>query len=339
MKPGTTRPLGKTSLQVTQIGFGAAPLGNLFAPLSEQQASATVAAALAAGIRYFDTAPLYGHGLSEHRVGAALRREPRDSYVLSTKIGRLLVPGEAHEIVDDQFHHPLPFDTVYDYGYDATMRSFEDSLQRIGTGRIDILLIHDVDIWTHGSRQAANERMEEVMNGGYRALIELREQGVIGAIGAGLNEWEACQRFAERGDFDCFLLASRYTLLEQEALTSFLPLCESRGISIVIGGPFNTGILATGAVEGAFYDYQEAPPEILARVRGIEAVCRRHGVALPAAALQFPLHHPAVAAVIPGARSADEIARNAAHLTAAIPDALWAELKTQRLIREEAPTP
>jgi D-threo-aldose 1-dehydrogenase len=339
MDAGEKRRIGSTKLNVSQMGFGAAPLGNLFAALSEADAFATIQTALAAGIRYFDTAPFYGHGLSEHRLGAALRRVPRDDYVLSTKVGRLLVPGESHDLVDEQFHQPLPFDAVYDYSYDGVMRSFEDSLQRLGLSRIDILLIHDVDVWTHGTREAADARMEEIMQGGYRAMVKLRDEGVIGAIGAGLNEWQACQRFAERGDFDCFLLASRYTLLEQTALETFLPLCQARNISVIIGGPFNTGILATGAVEGAFYDYNAAPPEILARVRAIEAVCARHGVALPAAALQFPLHHPAVAAIIPGARAVDEVTRNGATLGADIPTALWTELKAEGLIQAGAPTP
>jgi D-threo-aldose 1-dehydrogenase len=339
MQAETKRQLGATPLKVSQMGFGGAPLGNLFAEVSEETAQATVAAALEAGIRYFDTAPFYGHGLSEHRLGAALRSVARDSYVLSTKIGRLLVPRQGGDVADENFHRPLPFDTPFDYSYDGTMRSFEDSLQRLGMSRIDILLIHDVDVWTHGSREAADARFEEVMAGGYRAMMKLRDEGAIGAIGAGLNEWEACQRFIERGDFDCFLLASRYTLLEQEALTSFLPLCRERNISLIIGGPFNTGILATGTTEGALYDYKLAPPEILARVGAIEAVCARHGVALAAAALQFPLHHPAVAAIIPGARSTEEISRNSATLAAEIPPALWADLKAEGLLSAEAPTP
>ena len=338
MEAQTTYSLGTTALRVSQVGFGGAPLGNLFAAFSDEVARETVEAALAVCIRYFDTAPFYGHGLSEHRLGAVLRDVPRDSFVLSTKIGRLLVPGEAQALADENLYRPLPFDTPFDYSYDGTLRSFEDSLQRLGMNRIDILFIHDVDVWTHGSREAADTRFEEVMQGGYRALVKLRDEGAIGAIGAGLNEWDACERFAERGDFDCFLLAGRYTLLEQEALESFLPLCQERNISIVIGGPLNTGILATGAVEGALYDYKPAPPDILARVAAIEAVCARHNVALPAAALQFPLHHPAVAAIIPGARAPDEIMRNAATLAADIPAALWADLKAEGLLRADAPT-
>jgi D-threo-aldose 1-dehydrogenase len=331
------RPLGRTSLRVSCLGFGGAPLGNLFSELAEADAAEAVAAAYGAGIRLFDTAPLYGHGLSEHRLGAALRRMPRDSYVLATKIGRLLRP--QREADGGLYRNILPFTTVYDYSYDGVMRSVEDSLQRLGLARIDILHIHDVDIWTHGSAAAMAGRFAEVMRGGYRALLRLRDEKTVGAIGVGVNEWQACQRFAEAGDFDCFLLAGRYTLLEQEALESFLPLCERRRISVIIGGPFNTGILATGAVAGATYNYRPAPDAILDRVRRIEDVCRRHGVALASAALQFPLHHPAVASVIPGARSAAEVAANIASLEADIPAALWRDLKAAELLRPEAPTP
>ena len=315
------------------MGFGGAPFGNLFAKVSDADAAATIATALNAGIRYFDTAPLYGHGLSEHRVGAALRGVARDSFVLSTKIGRLLTPARSGKVEGGHFIEPLPFEVGYDYGYDATMRSFEDSLQRLGTSRIDILLIHDVDVWTHGTTEASQRCIDEVMAGGYRAMRELRDQGVVGAIGAGLNEWEVCQTLAERGDFDCFLLAGRYTLLEQEALKSFLPLCERRGIAVIIGGPYNTGILAVGARPGVTYNYRPAPPAVLERVSKLEAICKRHGVALAEAAIQFPLRHPVVAAVIPGARTPHEIERNVAALAAPIPDALWAELKADGLIR------
>ncbi len=338
MRADERRALGTRGPAVTIMGFGAAPLGNLYEAFSDQQALATVVAAWDAGIRYFDTAPLYGHGLSEHRLGAALRGRDRGAYVLSTKIGRLLAPRDPAAIDSGIFHDVLPFEPVFDYGYDGTMRSFEDSLQRLGTGRIDVILIHDVDIWTHGSKEASDTRIEEVMAGGYRALLSLRDQGVVGAIGAGLNEWEVCQTLAERGDFDCFLLAGRYTLLEQEALETFLPLCVARGIGIVIGGPLNTGILGTGAVAGALYNYAPAPEAVMSRVAAIEQVCARHSVPLAAAALQFPLHHPAVAAIIPGARSRDEITRNVASLGHAIPADFWAELKAEGLLREDAPT-
>jgi D-threo-aldose 1-dehydrogenase len=332
-----TRPLGRTGLRVSQIGFGGAPLGNLFAALSETAAAAAVAGAVESGIRLFDTAPLYGHGLSEHRIGTALRHRRRDEFVLATKVGRLLRPDPAAE--GGLYRDIPPFATVYDYSYDGVLRSVEDSLQRLGLARIDIVHIHDVDVWTHKSQAATDARFAEAMAGGYRALLRLREEKAIGAIGVGVNEWQACQRFAEAGDFDCFLLAGRYTLLEQEALDSFLPLCVRRNIAVIIGGPFNTGILATGATPGATYNYHPAPESVKQRVRRIESVCRDHGVALASAALQFPLHHPAVAAVIPGARSAGEVASNVATFEAPIPPALWQALKREGLLHQDAPTP
>jgi D-threo-aldose 1-dehydrogenase len=337
VKAADTRKLGRTGLRVSQIGFGGAPLGNLFAALSEADAASAVGSAFAAGIRLFDTAPLYGHGLSEHRIGAALRHCRRDDFVLATKVGRLLRPDAS--AAGGQYRDILPFAAHFDYSYDGVLRSVEDSLQRLGLARIDIVHIHDVDVWTHKSQTATDERFAEAMGGGYRALMRLREEKAIGAIGVGVNEWQACQRFAEAGDFDCFLLAGRYTLLEQEALDSFLPLCVARNIAVIIGGPFNTGILATGPVAGATYDYQPATQEVMARVGRIEAVCRRHGVALASAALQFPLHHPAVASVIPGARSPAEIAANLATFERKVPAALWAELKAAGLLRADAPAP
>jgi len=321
------------------LGFGGAPVGNLYAPMSDAQAHDAIGTAFGAGIRYFDTAPYYGFGLSERRSGDALRQHPRDSYVLSTKVGRRLRSADPAVIDYGQWPQALPFPPVFDYSYDGVMRSVEDSLQRLGLHRIDILLIHDVDRWTHGTSEATAARFREVMEGGYRALTKLREEKAVGAIGCGLNEWQACQRFAEAGDFDCFLLAGRYTLLEQGSLDSFLPLCERRGIGVIIGGPYNTGILATGAVEGAYYDYQPAPAPILERVQRIEAVCRRHGTKLATAALRFPLCHPNVVAVIPGARTADEVTRNIATFEAEVPVELWRELKHEGLLREDAPTP
>lgn len=335
------RRIGSTSLTVSEIGFGGAAIGNLYTPISDNDASAAVRVAYDAGISYFDTAPLYGYGLSEHRLGTALRSVDRDSFVLSTKIGRMLRPTPAAEIDPGIFPGCLPFAPFFDYSYDAANRSIEDSLQRLGFDRIDIVLIHDVDVWTHGAQEAADDRFREVMSekGGYRALAELRDAGVIKAIGCGVNEWEACEKFARAGDFDCFLLAGRYTLLEQEALNSFLPLCVEKGISVIIGGPYNTGILATGAVKGAYFNYKPADAAILDRVSKIEAICRRYGVSLPAAALEFPLHHPAVVSVIPGCRSAAEIEQNIETYQIDVPSDLWSELKREGLLREDAPTP
>jgi D-threo-aldose 1-dehydrogenase len=339
MRPGDTRVLGKSGLAVTQLGFGGAPLGNLFKAFSDAQAEATVRASYDAGIRLFDTAPLYGFGLSEHRFGAALRDKPRDSFVLSTKVGRLLEPGHPDTLDPGAFESALPFAEVYDYGYDGVMRSVEHSLHRIGTYRIDILLVHDLDVWTHGSEDARVEKVEAFMAGGYRAMEKLRKDGTVKAIGAGVNETAACLDLAARGDFDCFLLAGRYTLLEQAPLDTFLPLCERRNIALLIGGSYNTGILATGAVEGAYFQYAPAPPEIMERVRRIEAVCARHDVRLPTAALQFPLGHPAVASVLVGMRAPAETAMNVEIFTPEVPADFWAELKAEDLLRQDAPTP
>jgi D-threo-aldose 1-dehydrogenase len=339
MKPGDRRTLGKSGLEVTIMGFGGAPLGNLFEGFSDQQARATLDACHDAGIRYFDTAPLYGFGLSEHRVGEALRGKERADLVLSTKVGRLLEPRDPAILEHGHFKDGLPFAQVYDYSYDGVMRSLEDSLQRLGTWRIDILLVHDLDVWTHRSEEARRARVEEFMAGGYRAMQGLRDSGAVGAIGAGVNETAACQDLAERGDFDCFLLAGRYTLLEQAPLDELLPLCEKRKIALIIGGAYNTGILATGAVPGAYFQYAPAKPEIMERVRRIEAVCGRHGVRLPTAALQFPLGHPAVAAVIPGTRAPAEVTQNVEIFAPAIPADFWAELKHEGLLSADAPTP
>lgn len=332
-----TREIGKTGVSITELGFGGAPIGNLYAPLSEEDAHATVRRAYKSGVRYFDTAPYYGHGLSEHRLGQALRNIPRDDYVISTKVGRLLQPEDPANIPPGQFPECLPFRPVFDYSYDGVMRSIEDSLQRLGTHRIDIILIHDVDHWTHGAE--TDLRFREIMDGGYKALTELRAQGVIKAIGCGLNEWEACEKFARAADFDCFLLAGRYTLLHQESLDSFLPLCVEKDIKIIIGGPYNTGILATGAIEGAYYDYAQATEEIMEKVRRIENVCARHDVPLATAALLFPLFHPAISCVIPGARTAAEIDRSYKTYNKTVPNSLWSDLKQEGLIRSDAPTP
>jgi D-threo-aldose 1-dehydrogenase len=339
MRPDDRRVLGKAGVEVTIMGFGGAPLGNMYQAFSDAQARATVEACYDAGIRYFDTAPYYGFGLSEHRLGEALRGKQRDELVLSTKVGRLLRPGEPAAIGHSQFPGSLPFTVVYDYSYDGVLRSVEDSLQRLGTPRIDILLVHDLDVWTHGSEEARRTRVQEFMAGGYRAMIKLREQGAVQAIGAGINETAACQDLAERGDFDCFLLAGRYTLLEQAPLDEFLPLCARRNIALIIGGPYNTGILATGAIEGAYFQYAPAPPEIMERVRQIEAVCARHGVRLSTAALQFPLGHPVVATVIPGTRSPAEVTQNVEIFAPETPVDFWAELKHEGLLRVDAPTP
>lgn len=339
MQTRTLKTRGGATMEFSLLGFGGAPLGNLYAAIPETRAQATLDAARAAGITYFDTAPLYGLGLSEERFGAAFKRWGRAGTVLSTKIGRVLedcAPEDTEEtIFVDTPHRRFSFD----YSYDGVMRSYEDSLTRLGVDAIDILYIHDVDVWTHGSAKASDARIAQVMEGGYRALENLRGTGAIKAFGAGVNEWEICQRLAKQGDFDCFLLAGRYTLLEQEALTSFLPLCEKRGIGIVLGGPYNSGILATGAIAGAKYNYAAAPAEILQRVRKIERVCAAHDVGLAEAALHFVAAHPAMVSIIPGAVSPDEVTRNVAMLEARIPGTLWSDLKSEGLVRADAPVP
>ncbi len=338
-----TQRLGRTQLEVTRLGFGANAIGNLYAALDEDAARAAVDAAWDSGVRYFDTAPLYGHGLSERRLGDRLRVHPRDEYVLSSKVGRLLrphgrdTPPRLSVAEGGIFEGELPFRPEFDFSYDATLRSFEDSLQRLGLARIDVLLIHDVDEWTHG--EAIGDRLREVGTGALRALRRLRDEGAIAAFGAGVNQASACERLMDLGDFDCFLLAGRYTLLEQDALDRLLPRCVTAGVSIILGAPFNSGILATGAIEGARYNYQPADTGILDRVGRIERICAAHDVPLAAASLQFVLAHPAVASVIPGAKSAGEAHRNAELVTLPIPPGLWADLKSERLLRVDAPVP
>lgn len=326
-------------LDFTRLGFGTAPVANLYRALGEEEAQATLEAAWDTGCRYFDTAPLYGLGLAETRLNHFLRGRPRDGYVLSTKVGRLLdvCPPTERTGIGKFFDVPSRRER-YDYSYDGVMRSLDFSLERLGLDRVDILFAHDLDIYTHGGQEALDAKLAEFMDSGYRALLSLRDQGVIKAFGAGLNEWQPAQWLLERGDFDLFLLAGRYTLLEQESLESFLPLCERRGAGIVLGGPFNSGILATGPKPGAFFDYAEAPPEILAKAAGIEAVCMRHGVRLAEAALRFPLMHPAVLTAIPGGQSPAQVRDNRTILDKPIPAALWADLKREGLMREDAPT-
>ncbi|MDF0602269.1 aldo/keto reductase [Psychromarinibacter sp. C21-152] len=329
---------GDGGLSFTEIGFGTAPLGNLYRAVPDAEADAVLERAWDAGIRYYDTAPLYGMGLAEVRLNRLLRGKRRDDYVLSTKVGRLLRPcrPEDRDGIGKWFDVPARQE-VYDYGYDGVMRSLEVSLERLGVDRVDILYAHDLDLFNHGTPAALEARLAEFMDGGYRALCDLRDQGVIRAFGAGINAWEPAQWMAERGDFDLFLLAGRYTLLEQAALETFLPLCARKGIGVVIGGPYNSGILATGPREGAFYNYDPAPPEILERVRRIEAVCTAHGVRLVDAAFRFPLAHPAVVSVIPGGQGVAEMEANLAAAKAEIPAALWRDLKDEGLMRADAP--
>jgi D-threo-aldose 1-dehydrogenase len=335
MQASLKRKFGRSGLEVTAMGFGSAPLGNQFRAVPEEDARGVIQHAWDSGLRYFDTAPMYGHGLSEHRLGESLRAFPRDEYVLSTKVGRLLKPVPQGGLTSFFWVDMPPFEVVHDYGYDAIMRSFEDSMQRMGVSRFDILFIHDIDTWTHGE-ELQRQYFRTAMDSGYKALEKLRSEGLVKAIGVGCNEWQVCEAALRERDFDCFLLAGRYTLLEQDALDTFLPLCEERNVSVVLGGGFNSGILATGAIKGAHYNYSEASPEILARVARIEAVCATFDVSLAAAALQF---HPAIATNIPGTRSKKHLDQNVALIGRPIPAEFWAALKKEKLIRDNAPTP
>ncbi|MHB2169707.1 aldo/keto reductase [Alsobacter sp. R-9] len=331
------RAIGTTGLDVPVLGFGCVPLGGLFSEVSDADARGAVSAALARGIDFFDTAPLYGHGLSEHRLGEALRGVPRDRVVVSTKVGRLLRPVDRVQERSELFAAPLPFDTVYDYSAAGVRRSLEDSLQRLGLARVDMLLIHDVVRRWHGD--AFEQRYREAMDGAYPELDRMRSEGLVRAIGVGIKDADVCERFARDGDFDCIMLAGQYTLLNQDGLDSFLPLAAKKNIAVLMAAPYNSGILATGAARGAKYFYQDAPEDVLAKVRRIEAVCASHGVPLAAAALQFPLGHPAVATVVAGCRSASEVHANADLMAQALPAALWSDLKSEKLIPAHAPLP
>lgn len=327
-------------VELTRMGFGGAPLGNLYRKVSDEDAQAALLAAFDAGIRYFDTAPQYGLGRSEERFGRALAAFGAENIVLSTKVGRLLLDCAPEEVTPESFVDVPQKRIVFDYTYDGVMRSYEASKARLHVSRANILLVHDVCAFSQGSQEASDQKVRELFDGGgYKALTELRDSGEVAAIGAGVNEWQVCEKLLGLGDFDCFLLAGRYTLLEQDALDSFLPLCAKRDVGIILGGPYNSGILATGGVEGARYNYAPAPASILARVRRIEDVCRAHETPLIAAALQFVFGHACVKTVIPGAVNAHELRANAELLERSIPASLWSDLKTEGLIRSDAPVP
>lgn len=327
------RRIGQTSLEVTTLGLGGASLAGIFTGVSADQARATVNHALDMGINYVDTAPQYGLGRSEHLVGDALR-ERRSDAVLSTKVGRLLKPVPVAEQDKGAWVDPLPFNQVYDYSYDGVMRSFEDSLQRLGLNSVDIVYVHDIGVSTHGV-EGNKPLWNQLETGGYKALRELRDGGVIKAIGLGVNEWEVLMDAFALGDWDVFLLAGRYTLLEQTSLDPFMTTCVKRGASVVIGGPFNSGIL----VGGDKFNYAKAPEAIVNKVKAIEAVCRDYDVPLPAAALQFPLTHPAVCNVLPGPRSPAELDGILEWWDVKVPDELWSSLAAKGLLAPGTPVP
>ena len=320
-------------IELPRIGMGCAPVGGLLGGVSDREAEDTLATALRAGIEYFDTAPFYGFGLSERRVGDALRNS--SDTILSTKVGRILKRGAWENPAEHGWPASLPFHHVYDYGYDGIMRSYEDSLQRLGVAQIDILFVHDIGAFTHHDPEEEARHFSDAMNGGYRALDELRRAGDIRAFGIGVNEIDVSLRTLDHGDWDILLLAGRYTLLEQDALRELFPKCERLGTSIVVGGPYNSGIL----VGGNTWNYVEAPEELVRHVAEISRICDLHHVPLPAAALQFCVAHPIVTTVIPGARTPGELQQTIEWLDFAIPAALWTDLKSNGLLAEYAPTP
>lgn len=337
-----TVTLGKSGLTVSRLGYGSGVLGNSRRFISEPDARATLLGAWQAGITLFDTSPFYGMGLSELRLGQLFRDAPRDHFVISTKVGRVIDPlgrtvGRKGVMQVPPHAGGVPQKAYFDYSYDGVLRSIEQSLLRLGTDRLDIVLIHDVDVWTHGDM--FEQRFGEAMDGAYRALDALRTEGVISAVGVGVNEADVCARFARAGDFDTMLLAGRYTLLEQPAIAEFMPLAVEKSISLILGGVLNSGILATGAIEGALYNYKPAPADILQRTRRIEDICRAHDCSLLQAALQFPLAHPAVASLVLGAVNPAEIEKNVNALNAPVPYGLWDDLKSADLLDDAAPTP
>jgi len=343
MDPFALKRLGRSELRLPRLGFGGAGLGNIFDDVSEAQAEATLKAAWDAGVRYFDTSPWYGRGLSERRTGSFLLHRPADERIISTKVGRLFsAPTDPAAFARSErpWAQGLHFAHRYDYRYDAILRSYEDSLQRLGVNRVSALIIHDLDLANLGSQELVDKHLAELdAGGGFRALAELKAAGLIAAIGAGVNRLGTIPAFLDRFDLDFFLVATPYTLAEQPALDRELPLCEARGVGIVIGAVYATGILATGPVARARYNYHPATPEELDRIRRMEAIGRSHGVPLAAAALQFPLHHPTVASVIPGAFAPEQVIETVGFMRHEIPDAYWHDLKAAGLLRADAPTP
>ena len=328
MDPLELRQIGTTDIRVTALGLGGAPMGTLFAPAGARNAVDSVRRGYELGIRFFDTAPLYGRGKSERFYGEALREFDRGSYILSSKVGRVLNPNSSAADGNDVYAEVPPYDVVFDFSRDGVLRSIEETLSRLDLDRLDIVLIHDPD-----------DHWWQAIGEAYPALAELRSQGVIGAIGAGMNQWEMPARFAVEGDFDCFLLAGRYTLLDHSGLMALLPLCAAKDVSVILGGPYNSGVLASDLGPGTTYFYRQTPPEVLERAKQIKAVCDRHETPLKAAALQFGLAHPVVAATIPGPRTPDEVEENVAMASFDIPEELWSELKDEGLIPAAAPTP
>jgi D-threo-aldose 1-dehydrogenase len=317
--------LGRTQLSITQFGLGSAALGWLYEPVDRDAAITTMRRAYELGCNFFDTSPLYGTGLAETRLGSVLAPLPRESFVLSDKVGYQVYPDTP--LPDERGVHKPPR-PGYDFSYDGALRLVEGSLKRLGLERIDILLIHDPD-----------DYVDEALHGTYRALRRMRDEGLVAAIGAGMNDSSLLARMAREAEFDCFLLAGRYTLLDQIALTDLLPLATEQGLAIYVGGPFNSGILADPYAAQPYFNYAPAPAAWIARARRLDAVCQRHGVPLKAAAIQFPLGHPAVSAVLSGAGALAELEENVAMFRVAIPPALWDDLRAEGLLAADVPTP
>jgi D-threo-aldose 1-dehydrogenase len=335
----TQRRVGKTSLDLPIFGFGGAHLGELYARVDEAQSHATLSAAWDAGVRFYDTAPWYGRGLSEHRMGGFLRTKPRSDFVINTKVGRTLVrPADVASFSTAPWTGGLPFEVVFDYSYDGVMRSYEQALQRLALNTVDSLVIHDLDTMYH-SPDAVAVHLRQLTGGGMKALGELKANGHIKAIGVGNNIPGNLEEMLGEIDVDFAIVAMPYTLIDQSVLHTSMATCLRRGISVVIGAPFASGILVTGAGAGAKYGYATAPPETQAKVRAIASVCAEHGVSLPAAALQFVLAHPAVVSVIPGGARPEEVTANVASLSEPIPAAFWADLVSRGLIVADAPIP
>jgi D-threo-aldose 1-dehydrogenase len=332
-----TKVNARSGLTFTALGYGGAPIGNFNGVFSDADAQDMVTQAWDQGIRYFDTAPGYGNGLSEHRLGHALRRRDRNELVLSTKVGRVLTPTLDAPSTNGQYLDIPPFVAGYDYSYDGVMRAVEQSMQRMLTDHFDALFIHDCDRYTHGS--AAPELFHQAIVSAFPALESLREQQVVKAIGFGINETDLMIEAVKATDVDVCLLAGRYTLLEQEPLDELFPICEEQGVGIVLGGVYNSGVLATGPISGARFNYAPADANILAKAGQLQDVCRRHDVPLPAVALQFAYAHPVVVSACIGARNEKQQARNAELFESSVPGELWDDLRAANLIRPDAPTP
>jgi D-threo-aldose 1-dehydrogenase len=334
------RRLERSGVEVTEIGYGSAPIGGSRYPVSEHDADSAMEAAWAAGMRYYDTSPFYGYGRGEMRIGRFLRSVDREQAILSTKVGRYMRPVRGGDNTSNLRPFGLKFMPVFDYTYDGTMRSLEQSWVRLGLPRIDIAFIHDIDVWTHGDEEVTKRLFDIAMNGAYRALDELRKSGEIKAIGAGVNQQEWSRRFVEAGEFDCMMLAGRYTLIDHEPeVLDYFEVCKKKGVGILLAGVFNSGILATGSIPTATFDYVPAEEKIHAKVRKIEAVCRKHNVPLAGAAVKFALAQPVIKSTVLGAIKGSEVASNMAALRHPIPAAFWSDLKSEGLLSAAVPVP